>query len=79
MPDPADIANDTFEVCLEDARRRQLGKSGAESHPEFDGEHCVDCDESIPVVRLQLGRVRCVGCQSILEKNAALRQHNIRG
>ncbi len=81
MADPADIANDTLETCLADAQRRALGKSAPESHPDFDGKHCVeeDCGVVMPPGRLALGRVRCVECQHRLEKRVALRQHNIRG
>ena len=50
--------------------RRALGKSGPESHPDFDGVHCVepDCEIEIPTARLALGKVRCVDCQELLEK-----------
>lgn len=42
-----------------------------ETHPEFDGKHCVDCDTEIPLKRLELHRVRCVDCQSLLEERRA--------
>jgi len=35
-----------------------------ETHPDFDGETCVDCGADIPPQRLALGKVRCVHCQS---------------
>lgn len=78
--DPADIANDTLEVCQADALRRQLGSSAPETHPDFDGTHCVndDCGIVIPAKRLALGRVRCVDCQGALERSRAMRLHNIR-
>lgn len=38
-----------------------------ETHPDFDGKHCVECDEKIPALRLQMGKVRCVDCQAKLE------------
>lgn len=50
--------------ALEKARKR----AGPESHPDFDGKHCVECDEVIHKERIKLGKVRCVHCQSILEK-----------
>lgn len=43
-----------------------------ETHPDFDGEACVDCGDDIPEERLKLGRVRCVYCQSALEKRNKL-------
>lgn len=39
-----------------------------EHHEDFDGLHCVDCDEEIPAARLALRRVRCVECQTIIER-----------
>lgn len=43
-------------------------RSAPETHPEFDGVHCVDCDIEIPAQRLALHKVRCVHCQEDLEK-----------
>ena len=39
-----------------------------ETNPDFDGLHCIDCDEKIPAARLKLGKIRCVECQTVLEK-----------
>ena len=44
-----------------------------ESHPDFDGCHCVECGEPIPDLRLALSKVRCISCQARLEGQAALR------
>lgn len=71
MADPADIANNTVEFCLAEAERRARGKSAPERHPDFDGEHCVDCDEPVVAGRLALGKVRCLDCQLLLEKRRA--------
>jgi len=57
--------------CLQ--RIRELTKP--ESHPAFDGKHCVDCDDLIPKVRLGLGRVHCVSCQTKIERAAKLRRN----
>lgn len=71
MADIADIANDRAELILGAALSKQVGKSAPESHPEFDGEHCVDCAIQIATGRLALGKVRCIGCQSDLESRRA--------
>lgn len=70
MADAADVAGETVEYCTEDAMRRARGKSAPEQHPDFDGENCVedDCGIAIPPARLALGKVRCVDCQSRLER-----------
>lgn len=80
MSDAADIAANTVEVCLADAQRRALGKSAPESHPDFDGKHCVegDCMGEIPPARLAMGKVRCVTCQSLLEERAVRKHINVR-
>lgn len=31
---------------------------------------CVECEDEIPAERQALGRVRCISCQSLLEKKA---------
>jgi len=67
MPDLADIASDWIEQHQADAERHARGKSQPESHPDFDGEHCVDCGDEIPIERLKMGKVRCVFCQRVLE------------
>lgn len=45
-----------------------VAKDAPETHPDFDGEHCVRCDEPILPGRLAKGKVRCTACQSILER-----------
>lgn len=45
-----------------------------ESHPDFDGKHCVDGGEVIPKERLLMGRIRCVHCQELKERNSKLRR-----
>lgn len=42
--------------------------SEVETHPDFDGETCIDCGDDIPEGRLALGKIRCVHCQELLEK-----------
>ena len=43
-----------------------------ETHPDFDGESCVDCGDDIPTLRLSMGKVRCVHCQTALERKGKL-------
>lgn len=38
-----------------------------QTSPNFDGLHCIMCDEEIPKKRLDMGRIRCVDCQSQIE------------
>ncbi len=55
------------EYFIQQASARTL----PESHPNFDGAHCVECDTPIPQARLNLGKIRCVPCQSIKEQYRA--------
>jgi RNA polymerase-binding transcription factor DksA len=61
-------------------RERQMRESAIEKsaramapqfHPEFDGANCVLCDDPLPPLRLTMGKVRCVFCQTQLEKQNA--------
>lgn len=36
---------------------------------KFDGLHCTSCRDEIPEQRLELGKYRCVDCQSEFEKS----------
>ena len=78
MADHADIAGDIVEVCTAEAEARARGHSRPETHPDFDGSHCVECETEIPAPRLAIGKVRCVFCQRNLEKRLELAQHNVR-
>lgn len=62
-----DQASDQEEAYRSAAIRAASG-SLRESHPEFDGATCLDCSDEMPVERLKLGRIRCVRCQTLLEK-----------
>jgi RNA polymerase-binding transcription factor DksA len=67
--DEADIASALEAGFIAQALQRHKEKVAPEKHPDFDGEHCLDCDVEIPLVRLEMGKIRCVDCQSELEKS----------
>ncbi len=68
--DPLDAATELTEELNSRAIANFRNAAKPETHPDFDGEHCIDCEDDIPQVRLAMGRVRCVTCQSILERRA---------
>ena len=72
VADIADVADGSIELHLAESLRKQVGKSAPESHPNFDGLHCLDCDDEIPPARLALKRIRCVLCQGLLERRRIL-------
>lgn len=59
----AAIQDKLNEQALEQAK----ANNKPESHPDFDGETCVECGDDMPQVRLQLGKIRCISCQQIRE------------
>jgi len=73
VADLIDKASDVIEACTEEAERRIRKQAMPEVHPDFDGQHCVDCEEPIHFVRLEMGRVRCVGCQELLDQRRKTR------
>lgn len=62
-----------------DISRRARELNRPQVHPDFDGEHCIECDIQIPQARLQAGRIRCVDCQEEVENEARRNQNLIRG
>lgn len=71
-PDVLDQAAEVTSYLTERAVAEQRAKAAPESHPDFDGSHCVEeeCGVLIPGERLALGKVRCVECQSRIEQAA---------
>lgn len=66
--DVLDQAGQVTELFVEAGRSFATQACAPETHPDFDGTHCVECDESIPDERLAMMRVRCVRCQGLLER-----------
>lgn len=54
----------------ERALKNVRARMAPESHPHFDGSHCVeaDCEALLPKARLLDGRIRCVECQTRIEQ-----------
>lgn len=55
-------------------RRAAEAAMAPQTHPDFDGAHCLDCDVDMPAVRLAYGRIRCTACQVAADKLAKLRR-----
>ena len=67
-----DAATEIAEAFTEAAIQRVRGESAPQSHPDFDGENCIECADALPPLRLTMGKIRCVYCQGALErKNSA--------
>lgn len=77
LPDILDQASAITEFMTERAIEQRRAEVAPQTHPRFDGTHCVDaeCGVEIPAERLAAGRIRCVDCQARLERaNAAFRR-----
>jgi RNA polymerase-binding transcription factor DksA len=76
MPDMMDDIQAYNEFYDKLAFDRQKAQSAPETHPDFDGQHCVECEGDIPLQRLTLGRIRCVECQEHKERTDAAHARN---
>jgi phage/conjugal plasmid C-4 type zinc finger TraR family protein len=74
--DESDRATQVEEAFTDAALEAARERAKPEVHPDFDGVHCVDCDEPIPKPRLAMGKVRCVECQRIREHAARMFRHD---
>lgn len=70
--DEGDLASAYERGFIQDALNKHKEKLAPETHPDFDGETCIDCGTEIPAIRLSMGRIRCVDCQNKLEKRKKL-------
>jgi RNA polymerase-binding transcription factor DksA len=64
--DVIDQAGQVEQMFRDEEVRVARALSAPETHPDYDGLHCVevDCGVEIPIVRRKLFRVRCVDCQT---------------
>jgi hypothetical protein len=65
--DDLDMASQLQEQQNEQALERMRAVPKVQTHPDFDGEHCVECEVDMPTERLAAGRVRCTICESAIE------------
>lgn len=63
-----ELAEKITDAIRDNAILEATRKAKPETHPDFDGAHCVDCEVEIPKPRLLMGKVRCVHCQTVLER-----------
>lgn len=70
--DDVDRANDYAQRMNDAAVAQAMRKAAAEQVQNPDGSwpvtECVDCGIDIEPGRIQLGKVRCLTCQEVLEK-----------
>ena len=64
------------DALVESERERSIARSRSQLQPQtsdnFDGKNCIDCPSEIPQARIQMGRIRCVECQTMIERRSKL-------
>lgn len=66
--DPSDMATQIQDRNNEQAWLRMRKSLAPQTHPDFDGAHCLDCADDMPPERLAAQRIRCTLCESKIEK-----------
>lgn len=61
--DEAELASALESSMLSKALKDHKQKMAPQKHPNFDGLHCLDCEEDMHPDRLKMGRIRCTDCQ----------------
>lgn len=64
-----DAAQDEQRRINEAAEAATRAKAAPEHDPAFDGKHCIECGALIPIKRRELGKIKCVICQELLERS----------
>ena len=57
--------------AIEEVRRAARPEQVVGPDGKWLRTNCEDCEEKIPVGRLKLGKIRCVHCQTLLERRRA--------
>lgn len=66
--DQLDIAADLQDQANEQALANFRKSDKPQAHPDFDGAHCLDCGDDMPELRLQMHRIRCTSCETVVEQ-----------
>lgn len=66
--DNLDVASELQDAFNKRGIAAIAARTAPEKHEDFDGKHCLDCPTEIPAMRLAMGRIRCVLCQTAVEK-----------
>ncbi len=72
--DVLDMASQLQEQQNEQAIDRMRAIPKVQTHPDFDGAHCVECEVDMPAERLAAGRVRCTACETVVEAKLKFRR-----
>jgi len=71
--DECEIASAYEMEFTQRAIERLQNQMKPETSIDFDGKHCIECESEIPKGRLAMKKIRCVDCQTVLEKRSRTR------
>lgn len=71
-PDENDMASNHEINHTEKSVKFVQARLAKETHPDFDGEHCLDCGDVMLAARLADGRIRCTACQTFIETKSKM-------
>lgn len=66
--DEMDMASELEIMFNEGAIAAVCCRLQPEHDEAFDGANCVECEDPLPELRLRIGRIRCVACQTRVEQ-----------
>lgn len=64
----ADLTQQLNDMALADVRGKARPQQTQNADGTWPSPYCVECEEEIPLARLNLGRIRCIDCQQVLER-----------
>jgi RNA polymerase-binding transcription factor DksA len=64
----AELTHKFTSKAIADARYKAKPQQAPDADGVYPHPDCVDCDEPIVPLRLQMGRIRCVDCQTRFER-----------
>lgn len=71
--DPIDKASELADAFTEHSIQAVQARNKPEQVKNPDGtwphEECIECGDTLPLARKELGRVKCISCQEIFEKH----------
>jgi RNA polymerase-binding transcription factor DksA len=78
LPDAHEVYDEADQASMiqmaenKQALAKVKARLAPETHPDFDGKNCIDCGDKIPKARLDMGRMRCVHCQTSIEQKGRM-------
>ena len=66
--DEIDMSSEMEMAFTEKAIQAAVSGLRPEHHADFNGTDCVECEDPLPELRITNRRIRCVACQTAIER-----------